>query len=114
MLMARLLDTSATHRKMFNHGPAGRWVAQRIYRDNGDEVINVHELNTDDCIWLSFGEPFISPHSKWCSLVATQISDLLMSVLRTGKAVITLLLCHSGKSIKTSLRYFHVKHMITL
>lgn len=48
------------------HGPAGRPVATRIYRDNGKEVLNVHELKTDDSIWLSFGEDFKQPYSKCC------------------------------------------------
>ena len=67
--MGRLLDAIMAHRNIVRHGPAGRLVAKKIYKDNGEEVLNVHELKTDDSIWLSFGEPFRSPYSKLNHLI---------------------------------------------
>ena len=64
-LLGRLLDTIAAQVMRQGFGPAGRPLARRIYRDNGKEVFDVHELETDDCLWLSFGENFISPYSKF-------------------------------------------------
>ncbi|XP_028410798.1 doublecortin domain-containing protein 1-like isoform X3 [Dendronephthya gigantea] len=63
VLLRRLIDTITAQVLRKSHGPAGRSLARRIYKDDGKEVLDVHELETDDCIWLSFGEKFISPYT---------------------------------------------------
>lgn len=63
-LLDRLLDTITAHVAREGHGPAGRRLGRRIYKDNGEQILNVYELETDSCVWLSFGEKFISPYSK--------------------------------------------------
>ena len=65
VLLGRLLDTITAQVMRQGHGPAGRPLARRIYKDSEEEVLDVHELETDDCIWLSFGEKFISPYSEY-------------------------------------------------
>jgi hypothetical protein len=90
VLLGRLLDTITAQVMRRGHGPAGRPLARRIYKDNGKEVVNVLELETDDCIWLSFGEKFISPYSKYilyllCMNLQTneEISQLSSFILLT-------------------------------
>ena len=39
-------------------------VAQHIFNKFGTEITNVMKLNNDDEVWVSYGEPFISPFSK--------------------------------------------------
>ena len=68
VLLGRLLDTIAAQVMRQGYGPAGRPLARRIYKDNGAEVLDVHELETDQCIWLSYGEKFISPYSKFVKI----------------------------------------------
>lgn len=41
-------------------------VAKKIFNQFGREVVDVFTLQTDDQIWVSFGEPYISPFSKCC------------------------------------------------
>ena len=65
VLLGRLLDTITAQVMRQGHGPAGRPLARRIYKDSGEEVLDVHKLETDGCIWLSFGEKFISPYSEY-------------------------------------------------
>ena len=40
-------------------------VAQKLFNKYGIEITNVFELEYDTELWLSFGEPFKNPFSKW-------------------------------------------------
>lgn len=39
-------------------------IAKKIYNEYGREITDVFSLKTDDDIWVSFGENYISPFSK--------------------------------------------------
>ncbi|XP_031565530.1 doublecortin domain-containing protein 1-like isoform X2 [Actinia tenebrosa] len=59
-LMHRFLDTCTTSRRVGDGtgGPAGRQIARRVFIKDGKEVTNVHDLEYDQEIWLSYGEDF--------------------------------------------------------
>ncbi|XP_025087629.1 uncharacterized protein LOC112560197 [Pomacea canaliculata] len=68
--MERLLDViSGSQRASQGPQPRLNAVAQRIYRRSGVEVTSVFDLKDDDEIWVSYGEPFISPFTYCVQLI---------------------------------------------
>lgn len=65
VVIVQLLDViSGSQRASQGPQPRLNAVAQRIYRRSGVEVTSVFDLKDDDEIWVSYGEPFISPFSE--------------------------------------------------
>ncbi|ESO97509.1 hypothetical protein LOTGIDRAFT_152600 [Lottia gigantea] len=62
LLLKRLLDElSACHWTQHTQAPKLNAVAQKVFDKFGHEITNVHKLEYDNEIWLSFGEAFITP-----------------------------------------------------
>lgn len=59
-LMHRFLDTCTSTQRVGDGsgGPAGRRIAKRVFLRDGTEVKNVHDLEYDQEIWISYGEDF--------------------------------------------------------
>ena len=65
MLLLQLLDELSTNKVMSNPlNPKIAPVAKKIFDQYGNEITEVMRLEYDQEIWVSFGEPFISPFSK--------------------------------------------------
>lgn len=65
-LMHRFLDACTSCQKVTDSGggPAGRRIAKRVFTRDGEEIKDVHDLEYDQEIWLSYGEDFKPPHGK--------------------------------------------------
>ncbi|XP_048584983.1 doublecortin domain-containing protein 1 [Nematostella vectensis] len=59
-LMHRFLDACTSSQRLGDGagGPAGRRIAKRVFLKDGKEVKDIHELEYDQEIWLSYGEEF--------------------------------------------------------
>ncbi|XP_070200716.1 doublecortin domain-containing protein 1-like isoform X2 [Littorina saxatilis] len=60
-LLQRLLDELSMTRRSDNSQPRLTAVAQRLYNKFGKEITDVWSLEYDQEVWVSWGEPFISP-----------------------------------------------------
>lgn len=61
-VLTRLLDDLSTNHVTANpHNPKIAPVVKKIFTEHGKEVTNVHDLEYDQEIFVSFGEPFINP-----------------------------------------------------
>ncbi|EDO37720.1 predicted protein [Nematostella vectensis] len=65
-LMHRFLDACTSSQRLGDGagGPAGRRIAKRVFLKDGKEVKDIHELEYDQEIWLSYGEEFKQLSSK--------------------------------------------------
>lgn len=63
-LKQRLLDELSMSQRLTNtQRPKLASVVQKLYTHTGEEIQNILTLQNDDEIWLSYGEPFIDPHT---------------------------------------------------
>nr|XP_022337319.1 uncharacterized protein LOC111133328 isoform X2 [Crassostrea virginica] len=61
-ILTRLLDDLSTNHVTANpHNPKIAPVVKKVFDQYGKEITNVHDLEYDQEIWVSFGEPFINP-----------------------------------------------------
>jgi hypothetical protein len=58
-------DLSTNHVTANPHNPKIAPVVKKVFDQYGKEITNVHDLEYDQEIWVSFGEPFINPFSKY-------------------------------------------------
>ena len=83
-LLQLLDELSYTTRAASCPQPRLAAVAQRLYNRFGKEITNVMALKDDQEVWVSYGEPFISPISKSrrrgreCSFVITVSGSCLL------------------------------------
>jgi hypothetical protein len=47
--------------------PSTRPVAQKLYDNMGKEIKTVYDLEYDQEVWVSYGEPFQNPFSEYRS-----------------------------------------------
>ncbi|XP_061182929.1 doublecortin domain-containing protein 1-like [Saccostrea echinata] len=78
-VLTRLFDDLSTNHVTANpHNPKIAPVVKKIFDQYGKEITNVYDLEYDQEIWVSFGEPFINPFTYCIQAMFEKATAYLM------------------------------------